>query len=47
MNIERQISEARAWQRVKPILQAALELPPEERAGYLSEACAGDAALAR
>jgi serine/threonine protein kinase/Tol biopolymer transport system component len=45
MNIERQISEARAWQRVKPILQAALELSPEERAGYLSEACAGDAAL--
>ena len=30
---------------VGAIFEAALELPPERRAAYLQEACAGDAPL--
>src|SRR5881296_2720154 len=30
------------WRRLSRILDAALELPPERRAAYLDEACAGD-----
>src|SRR2546425_1080304 len=33
------------WRRLSPILDAALELPPEQRAAYLDEACAGDSRL--
>jgi serine/threonine-protein kinase len=35
------------WQRISPILDAALSLPEEERAAHLVEACAGDADLRR
>ncbi len=35
------------WQRVKPILQAALDAPPESRASLLDRLCADDAALRR
>src|SRR5712692_9278156 len=35
------------WRRIDAILDAALELPPSGRAGYLDEACAGDSALRR
>ena len=35
------------WQRLSPILEAALELPPEARGAYLDETCAGDAPLRR
>ena len=33
------------WERIAHIYQAASELPPEGRAAYLDEACAGDDAL--
>lgn len=33
------------WQRVEEIFQAALDLPPDKRAIYLSEACADDLTL--
>jgi tetratricopeptide (TPR) repeat protein/predicted Ser/Thr protein kinase len=33
------------WQRIEPILDAALELPAGERAACLDRACAGDAEL--
>ncbi len=33
------------WQRVKAVCAAALDRGPAERAAYLDEACAGDAAL--
>jgi len=33
------------WQHVKQILDSALEIAPGERATFLDEACAGDAAL--
>jgi tetratricopeptide (TPR) repeat protein len=36
---------AEIWQRMEPILDAALELPAGERAACLDRACAGDAAL--
>ena len=37
-------SEARErWQRIEAILDEALELPGEEHAAYLDQACAGDA----
>jgi len=32
-------------ERVEAVFQAALDLPPERRAGYLGEVCAGDAEL--
>jgi non-specific serine/threonine protein kinase/serine/threonine-protein kinase len=35
------------WQRVKGILQAALDLPPAQRPGYLDQACREDADLRR
>src|SRR5262249_21618475 len=35
------------WRRVSSVLDAALDLPPEARSGYLDDACAGDAALRR
>ena len=35
------------WERVKDILAAALELPPEERGDWLGQACAGDEELRR
>ncbi|HEV8700902.1 MAG TPA: serine/threonine-protein kinase [Candidatus Polarisedimenticolia bacterium] len=33
------------WRRLSPILDAALELPPERRSAYLDAACAGDTRL--
>src|SRR5712664_893375 len=33
------------WRRLSPILDAALELRPEQRAAYLDAACAGDSRL--
>jgi serine/threonine protein kinase len=33
------------WERVKDILAAALELPPEERGDWLGQACVGDEEL--
>jgi len=30
------------WSRIKELFQAALDRPPDARAGYLDEACAGD-----
>jgi serine/threonine protein kinase len=30
------------WQRVEEVLQRALDCPPQERASFLDEACAGD-----
>ena len=33
------------WERVKDVLAAALELPPEERGDWLGRACAGDGEL--
>jgi len=30
------------WQRVRPILECALELEPESRPAYVDSACAGD-----
>jgi len=34
-----------AWQRVRLVLDRAIELDPAERAGYLDQACAGDLEL--
>jgi len=33
------------WRRIGPILEQAIDLPPDRRAAYLDGACAGDAAL--
>ena len=33
------------WQRIKVVLQGALELKPQQRSGFLAEACADDPAL--
>jgi eukaryotic-like serine/threonine-protein kinase len=33
------------WQRLKELLQQALELPPDRRAAFLDDACAADAAM--
>lgn len=33
------------WQRIEPILDRALDLPPADRGAYLDAACAGDAPL--
>ncbi len=33
------------WQDLDRLFHAALERPPEERAGFLAEACAGDEAV--
>jgi serine/threonine protein kinase/tetratricopeptide (TPR) repeat protein len=34
-----------SWERVKELLHQAMQLAPEQRAGFLDEACASDAAL--
>src|SRR6266568_4031264 len=39
--------DSERWKRVDDLLQAALERPPGERAGFLRQACAGDEALER
>ena len=36
---------AEQWKRLEPLLDAALELPPEDRLPWLRHACAGDATL--
>ena len=33
------------WQRIKPLLQSALERDPAERSAYLAAECAGDDVL--
>ena len=33
------------WQRLKALLESALEREPSERPAFLSEACAGDSSL--
>lgn len=33
------------WQRIKEVLHAALERAPQERAGFVNDACAGDPSL--
>src|SRR5215831_495222 len=33
------------WQQIKLVLQDALELPPEERSGFLAKVCSSDGAL--
>ena len=38
-------TSAETWQRVKEIFDAAVELPPGERAAFLDRVCGGDAAL--
>jgi serine/threonine protein kinase len=35
------------WQKVKSILEGALELPPEERSAFLADSCDGDEELKR
>src|SRR5262245_28634138 len=35
------------WKQVDDVLQSALDLPPEQRDGFLRRACAGDAELER
>ncbi len=37
--------EAGQWVRVREILDFALQLPPDQRAAYVTEVCAGDPAL--
>jgi Tol biopolymer transport system component len=39
--------DSEGWQRVKEVLGAALELPPEERAAYLKRSAQGNEALLR
>src|SRR5256712_12782676 len=39
--------DSERWKRVDDLLQAALEHPPGDRAGFLRQACEGDAALER
>src|SRR5262249_23332699 len=33
------------WQQIKVVLQEALELPPQQRSGFLAEACSDDPTL--
>ena len=33
------------WQEIERVLDAALEIPPHGRAGFLDEVCAGDTEL--
>ena len=33
------------WSMLKPLIDAALDLPSEERQAYFNEACTGDATL--
>lgn len=37
--------QAGQWERIRQILDSALQLPADQRDAYLTEACAGDAAL--
>lgn len=37
--------DAERWTRIKAVFQAALEIPPEERAGFLRETCGADGEL--
>jgi serine/threonine protein kinase len=37
--------KAGQWERIREILDSALQLPSDQRDAYLAEACAGDAAL--
>lgn len=37
--------QAGQWERIREILDSALQLPPDQRDAYLTEACAGDFAL--
>src|SRR5215472_6695129 len=37
--------ERERWQRIVDLAEAAAELPGQERAAFLADACAGDAAL--
>ena len=39
--------DAKRWKQVERLLQAALDLPPEDHEGFLKRSCAGDAALER
>jgi serine/threonine-protein kinase len=39
--------KAERWQKVRAILDSALELEPDSRAGYVENACAGDESLRR
>jgi eukaryotic-like serine/threonine-protein kinase len=39
--------DAERWEFIKGVFNAALELPPAERAAYLAHACGGDAELRR
>ena len=39
--------DAERWNRVEPLLQAALDLPPDERDAFLKRRCGGDDALER
>jgi hypothetical protein len=34
-----------SWERVKEILHQAMQLAPEQRSGFLDEACVSDTAL--
>jgi len=36
------MTDAARWDRVKEVLQQALERPPEERGAFLCDACGGD-----
>ena len=37
--------ESPSWERIEPLFHGALELPPEHRAAFLDDACAGDRRL--
>ena len=37
--------QAERWKQIEALYQAALAQPPEKRAAFLAQACAGDAAL--
>jgi serine/threonine protein kinase/tetratricopeptide (TPR) repeat protein len=39
--------DAERWEQVERLLQAALDLPPDEHEGFLKRSCAGDDALER
>jgi hypothetical protein len=39
--------DAQRWQEIRELYHAALKREPSQRAGFLEEACAGDAALLR
>src|SRR5208282_1129276 len=36
---------SQSWERVKELLHQAMQLAPEQRAGFLDQACSSDAAL--